>query len=151
MNRFLNGKEITTAIFCHYKIIMTYKRRQCRNLFSYSIHRQTSNSTRPIYIQVRIILTPFRTSCTHTFRNPHEQFFEASGPISCTKSCVILFISTKGTSNSFATLRGDSKYFHEYQSTLLHLEKHSPLTNPCAHHLRLPHFYYSGNYDGQWH
>ena len=34
---------------------------------------------------------------------------------------------------------------------LKNLEKHSPLTNPCAHHLRLPHFYYSGNYDGQWH
>ena len=25
--------------------------------------------------QVRIILTAFRTSCTHAFRNPHEQFF----------------------------------------------------------------------------
>ena len=80
MNRFLNGKEITTAIFCHNKIIMTYKRPQYRNLFSYSIHCQTSNSTRPIYIQVRIILTPFRTSCTHTFRNPHEQFFWSLRP-----------------------------------------------------------------------
>ena len=31
--------------------------------------------------------------------------------LSIAKSCVILFISTKGTSNSFATLRGESKYF----------------------------------------